>query len=334
MKTLDLQSYAHGIHALDSGFVRPKMDAIHLIVEQGRAAFIDTGTFESVPLMLAALEHLRLGVDAVDYVILTHVHLDHAGGAGLLMQKLPNAKLVVHPRGAPHMIDPSKLWAATVAVYGEPRARKDYDALLPIARERVLEAPDGFSVSLAGHRKLSFIDTPGHAKHHLCVHDQTARALFTGDTFGLSYRELDQGARHFIFPTTTPTQFEPPALHASVDRILALQPRALYLTHYSEITDLARIGADMHRLIDAHVEMALGWDNCADPAQREAGLEVGVKQIVVDEARRVGGNEAVWVETLANDIALNAQGLASWLDFRKRAAQGGKAGCMAAHPAV
>lgn len=319
-KTLDLRNYAHGIHALDSGFMRPKMDAIHLIVEQGRAAFIDTGTYESVPLMLAALERLALSVDAVDYVILTHVHLDHAGGAGLLMQKLPNAQLVVHPRGAPHMIDPSKLWAATVAVYGEARARKDYDALLPIPRERVLEAPDGFSLLLAGHRKLNFIDTPGHAKHHYCVHDETAGAVFTGDTFGLSYRELDQGARHFIFPTTTPTQFEPPALHASVDRILGLQPRAAYLTHYSEITDLARIGADMHRLIDAHVEMGLRWADCADHAQRQAGLEAGVKQIVVDEARRVGGNEALWVETLANDIALNAQGLASWLDFRKRAA--------------
>lgn len=319
MKSLDLRSYAHGIHALDSGFMRPQMDAIHLIVDAGRAAFIDTGTYESVPLMLAALEKLGLGVDAVDYVILTHVHLDHAGGAGLLMQRLPNAKLVVHPRGAPHMIDPSKLWTATVAVYGEPRARKDYDVLLPILRERVIEAPDGFRLTLGG-RKLSFIDTPGHAKHHLCVHDDAARAMFTGDTFGLSYRELDQAARQFIFPTTTPTQFEPPALHASIDRILALQPRVLYLTHYSEITDLARMGADMHRMIDAHVEMALRWAACADPVQREAGLAAGVKQIVVDEARRAGGNEALWVDTLGNDIALNAQGLASWLDFRKKAA--------------
>ncbi len=319
MKTLKLLSYAHGIHALDSGFMRPKMDAIHLIVDAGRAAFVDTGTYESVPLMLAALQQLDLGADAVDYVILTHVHLDHAGGAGLLMQKLPNAKLVVHPRGAPHMIDPSKLWAATVAVYGEPRAREDYDTLLPIPRERVLEAPDGFSLML-GSRRLSFIDTPGHAKHHLCVHDETARVLFTGDTFGLSYRELDQGLQQFIFPTTTPTQFEPPALHAAVDRILALKPRALYLTHYSEITDLARMGADMHRLIDAHVEMGLRWADCHDHLQRQAGLEAGVKQIVVDEARRVGGREALWVETLGNDIALNAQGLASWLDFRKKAA--------------
>jgi glyoxylase-like metal-dependent hydrolase (beta-lactamase superfamily II) len=315
----DVRHYAEGIHALDSGFLRPCLDAIHLIVEQGRVAFIDTGTFESVPRMLAVLDSLGLRPDAVDYVILTHVHLDHAGGAGQLMQACPRAKLVVHPRGAPHMIHPSKLWAATVAVYGEPRARKDYGELLPIPRERVIEAGDGFGVTLAG-RKLVFVDTPGHAKHHFCVWDEQARALFTGDTFGLSYRELDRDGTAFIFPTTTPTQFDPPALHASVDKLLALQPRAIYLTHYSEITDIARLGADLHRLIDAHAELGLRWAACSDHAQREAGLTAGVHQIVVDEARRNAGDEALWVRTFDNDIALNAQGLAAWLDFRKKAA--------------
>lgn len=316
-----LQAFGYGIHALDSGFMRPRMDAIHLIVDNGRAAFIDTGTYASVPRMLAALAELGLGVDAVDYVILTHVHLDHSGGAGLLMQQLPGAKLVVHPRGAAHMVDPARLWAATVAVYGEPRACQDYDALLPIPRERVIEAPDGFSVLLAGRRRLVFMDTPGHAKHHFCVWDETAGALFTGDTFGLSYRELDQGSRAYIFPTTTPTQFDPPALHASIDRLLALHPRAIYLTHYSQVTDVARLGADLHRLIDAHVVVALRFEPCADPAQRQADLQAGVRQIVLDEARRAGGDEALWMETLANDIPLNTQGLVAWLEHSERIAR-------------
>lgn len=323
MSDVDLIPYAHGIHALDSGYIRPRLDAIHLIVEQRRVAFIDTGTYESVPRMLGALARLGLSADSVDYVILTHVHLDHAGGAGLLMQHCPRAKLVVHPRGAPHMIDPSKLWAATVAVYGEPRARKDYGELLPIPRERVIEAGDGHTVSLAG-RVLRFVDTPGHAKHHFCVWDETARALFTGDTFGLSYRELDQdhggGTRQFILPTTTPTQFEPPALHASIDKLLALHPRAIYLTHYSEITDVARLGADLHRLIDAHVELGDRWLNATDPAERQTGLRAGVQKIVVTEARRHGGDEALWLRIYDNDITLNAQGLAAWLDFRKKSA--------------
>lgn len=314
---IDLQPREHGIHTLDSGFMRPRLDAIHLIEHRGRAVFIDTGTGHSVPLMLAALEQLGLGVDAVDYVILTHVHLDHAGGAGLLMQSLPQARLVVHPRGAPHMIEPDRLWAATVAVYGEARARADYGRLVPVPAARVIEAGDGHSLDWAG-RRLSFIDTPGHARHHFCVRDHHAEALFTGDTFGLSYRELDQDARAFIFPTTTPTQFDPEALHASVDRLLACSPRAIYLTHYSEITDIARLGADLHRLIDAHAELGLAWSDHDAGAAREAGLSQGVRRIVIDEARRQGADPDLWTEVYFNDIPLNAQGLAAWLDFRRR----------------
>ena len=101
----------HGIHTIDTGFVRPRFDAAYLVVENGRGAFIDCGTNFSVPRLLAALDEARIPAAAVDWLILTHVHLDHAGGAGELIARLPNAKLVVHPRGARHMIDPSVLWA-------------------------------------------------------------------------------------------------------------------------------------------------------------------------------------------------------------------------------
>tara|TARA_R110000787_G_scaffold20281_11_gene60384 strand:+ start:5194 stop:6159 length:966 start_codon:yes stop_codon:yes gene_type:complete len=317
---IDLQAFDHGIYALDADFVRPRMAAVHLIVEQGRVAFVDTGTFESVPLMLAALEHLGLTVEAVDYVILTHVHLDHAGGAGLLMQKLPNAKLVAHPRGAPHMQDTSKLWAGVVAVYGEETARKDYDELIPIPGERIIVADDGNEVSLAG-RSLKFFDCPGHAKHHLFVYDESAAAIFSGDTFGLSYRELDQGEQKFIFPTTTPTQFDPPALRASIDHMLSLKPRAIYLTHYAEITDIASMGADLKRLVSEHEKLALAWEDCEDQQQRNAALEQGVQDIAVQEAEANSGDPTDWLQALGNDIALNAQGLAAWLDFRAKMKQ-------------
>lgn len=319
MNELRLTDYGHGIHALDSGFLRPRLDAIHLMVENGRAAFIDTGTNFSVPRMRAALEALKLAPEQVDYVIVTHVHLDHAGGAGLLMQQLPQARLVVHPRGAPHMVDPAKLWAGTVGVYGEERARRDYGELVPVARDRLIEAPDGFEITLAG-RLLRFIDTPGHAKHHFCVYDERARACFTGDTFGLSYRELDRDGKAFIFPTTTPVQFDPPALHASVDRLLQLSPRAMYLTHYSEVRDVQRLGADLHRLIDAHAALGESVSDCADVAERLERLTTGVRQLVESEARRNDRDPAQWVAVYDNDIGLNAAGLAAWLDGRKRAA--------------
>ncbi|HEX5305969.1 MAG TPA: MBL fold metallo-hydrolase, partial [Dyella sp.] len=190
-------SNEHGIHTIDTGFVRQQFDAAYLVVEGDRAAFIDCGTNYAVPRMLAALDAAGLTPEHVDWLILTHVHLDHAGGAGELIAQLPNAKLVVHSRGARHMIDPSQLWAGASAVYGEAVMDETYGRLRPIPAERVVEAPDGHVVHLAG-RPLLCIDTPGHARHHITIYDERANVCFTGDTFGLSYRELDTDKGPFI----------------------------------------------------------------------------------------------------------------------------------------
>src|SRR3989304_5705439 len=131
------------IHTIDTGFQRPDFDAAYLIVENGRAAFVDCGTGLSVPAMLQALADAGLGVEAVDWLLLTHVHLDHAGGAGLLMQQLPNAKAVLHPRGAPHMIDPTRLIAGATAVYGADEIARSYGRIEAIPESRVVVAEDG-----------------------------------------------------------------------------------------------------------------------------------------------------------------------------------------------
>lgn len=214
---------SHGIHVIDTGFVRPHLDAAYLIVEKGRGAFIDCGVNHSVPRLLAALADAGLAPGDVDWLILTHVHLDHAGGAGALMQQLPNARLVVHPRGARHMIDPSRLWAGATAVYGEAEMQRSYGQLVPVAAERVVEAPDGHAVELAG-RRLVCLDTPGHARHHNAIHDPASGCVFSGDTFGVSYREFDTAQGPFIVPATSPSELDPPALHRSIDRLVALQP--------------------------------------------------------------------------------------------------------------
>ena len=209
-----VQTLAHGVHVIDTGFHRPLFDASYLIVEKGRAAFVDTGTNFAVPRLLAALEDLGLGLDAVDFVIPTHVHLDHAGGAGLLMQSLPHARMLVHPRGARHMIDPQALYAGALAVYGQAAMDRDYGNLVPVPADRVQATEDGLTVELAG-RPLHFIDTPGHARHHHCIWDERSRGWFTGDTFGLSYRDFDTALGAWILPTSTPVQFEPAPLRQS-----------------------------------------------------------------------------------------------------------------------
>lgn len=319
-----LSDFGDGIHVVDSGFFRPRLDAIHLVVERGRVAIVDTGVNDSVPRVFEALAGLGLGPDAVDWVVLTHVHLDHAGGAGLLMSRLPGARLLVHPRGARHMIDPSKLVAGTVAVYGADVARQMYGEIVPIPAERVVEAPDGFAIELAG-RRLEALDTPGHAKHHLCLVDRQAGIVFAGDTFGLSYRELDQGDRQFVVPSTTPVQFDPPALHASIDRIAALQPRAVALTHFGPVGDVPRLAADLHRQIDAMVAMARacaarignlpGEVSGAKSQVLRDALREGMRELVFAEARRQGWtrDEAELQRVFTLDIPLNADGLAAWL---------------------
>ncbi|MFC5525943.1 MBL fold metallo-hydrolase [Rhodanobacter ginsengisoli] len=302
----------HGIHTIDTGFLRPQFDAAYLIIEGGRAAFVDCGTNHSVPRMLAALAANGLVAAEVDWLILTHVHLDHAGGAGELMAQLPNARLVVHPRGARHMIDPSKLWAGASAVYGEAVMEREYGRLRPIPAERVIEAADGHVVDLAG-RPLRCIDTPGHAKHHNAIHDARANVCFTGDVFGLSYREFDTARGPFVLPTTSPVQFDPDALHASIERLLALQPEAMYLTHYDRVDDIYRLAADLHEQIDAMVALAReahGRPDC------HAVLVEALTTLYADRAQAHGwtqGRDALDA-LLHMDIELNAQGLEVWLD--------------------
>ena len=306
------------IHTIDTGFFRPDFDAAYLIVEEGRAAFIDCGTNHSVPRMLAALDAAGLDPSNVDWLILTHVHLDHAGGAGELMARLPAARLVVHPRGARHMIDPSKLWAGAMAVYGQEEMERSYGRLRPVPAERVIEAPDGHQVDLAG-RTLICLDTPGHASHHNAIHDTRSNCVFSGDTFGLSYREFDTTAGAFILPTTSPVQFDPAALHQSIDRILALRPSAVYLTHFNRIDEFARLGNDLHEQIDAMVAIALAADRGND---RHAALTTGLRELYGRRAARHGWDgTAQQLEALIGmDIELNAQGLQVWLDRQARAA--------------
>jgi glyoxylase-like metal-dependent hydrolase (beta-lactamase superfamily II) len=307
-----IQRLDHDISVIDTGFVRPLFDASHLIVANGRGAFVDTGTNHSVPRLLAALESHGLAPQDVDYVILTHVHLDHAGGAGLLMSRLPNAKLIVQSRGAKHMVDPAKLMEGVRAVYGDEITARDYGELVPIPATRVITPADGTVIELGG-RALRFIETPGHALHHICIWDEASRGWFTGDTFGLAYPALATPHGDHVVPATAPVQFDPQALHASVRRLLEAQPRVIYVTHYGAVPYPERIGQQLLAQIDAMVQAARAL---ADVPDRHEKLKAAFRAIYVAELRRCGSTLSdaeldVW---LATDVELNAQGLGVWLD--------------------
>ncbi|MGI9222414.1 MAG: MBL fold metallo-hydrolase [Woeseiaceae bacterium] len=302
----------HGIVAVDTEYARPLQDASHLVIEDGRAAFVDTGVSSSVPMLLAALQQQDLDPGDVDYLFLTHIHLDHAGGAGLLMQELPNARCVVHPRGAPHMIDPAKLMAGTVAVYGDEATTELYGEVLPIDATRIDVADNGETFSLNG-RQLQAFFTEGHARHHYCLSDPKSKGVFTGDSFGVSYRELDTAAGEFIFPTTTPVHFDPLEAHKSVDRIIGYAPECLYLTHYSKVQNLERLADDMHKGIDAFVAIAREHANSVDrtTAIQDAIFEYFVTGLT--DHGFLGDRDTMW-SVLHLDVDLNTQGIEVWLN--------------------
>lgn len=304
---------APGVTLVDTGYLRPRLAAAYLVRGRRAAAVVETGNAAAVPRILAAIDAAGIPREEVRHVVVTHVHLDHAGGAGALMQALPNATLVAHPRGARHLVDPAKLWAGTVAVYGAEATQRLYGDPIPIPAARVVEAPDGFALDL-GARPLRLLDAPGHAKHHLVVLDEVTRGFFTGDAFGLSYRQDDTARGPFFFPTTTPVQLDPPALLATQARMLAERPERLYLTHFGCVTGrVAEHAATLRQGLEAFVRIAEGAP--AGPG-RHAAIKQGLADLLLGGLAAHGGprSRAEALDWFDNDLDLNAQGLEVWLD--------------------
>ena len=306
------EDLGNGIYCIDTDLYRPQLAACYLVREGDAVAFVDTGTYHTVPLLMEVLADLGLSADNVRYVMPTHVHLDHAGGAGELMARCSNATLIVHPKGAPHMIDPSRLQAGATAVYGEAGFAKDYGKLVAISAERVVAATDGYVIDLNG-RTLTFYDTPGHANHHGCIFDAQSRACFTGDTFGIAYREFVTAQGAWMFAPTTPVAFSPQEWHQSLDKLAALQPSAMLLTHYGRVTDVQGLLPKLRASIDALSALALEQLNA--PKGRVETLKEQVFCLWLEEIGKHGVDlpEGDMRELLRVDATLNAQGLDVWL---------------------
>jgi glyoxylase-like metal-dependent hydrolase (beta-lactamase superfamily II) len=292
--------------------MRKDFVAAYLIEDGGRAAFVDTGCYLSVPTLLATLDAKNIKRENVDYILLTHIHLDHAGGAGELIKHLPNATVYVHEYGAHHLIDPSKLRAGVIGVYGELFFKQFLGDLIPISEDRIIIAKDGDEITL-GNRVLKFIDTPGHARHHVCIWDEASRGIFSGDTLGVSYREFDTDQGELIFPPTTPVQFDPDTWKDTIKHLMNLKPKYAYLTHFNRIEFTQHSAEMLAQNIDGFVKIAQASEN---QSNRHKAIKEQLLNYLLDIATGHGVtlDEAQQVKLFKGDLEICAQGLGVWLD--------------------
>ena len=306
---LNVSNIADGISVIDSGYFSKDFAAIYLLRQGNEVAIIETGNKYSATNVQKALKMDGLSFSDVAYIIPTHVHLDHAGGAGELMNRCQNAQLIVHPRGARHMINPSKLIEGAMAVYGEENFNKLYGEIIPIDSSRVIEADDNFILDFEG-RELKFIDTPGHARHHFCVWDKQTESMFTGDTFGISYRDLDKENEVYIFPSTSPVQFDPEALIKSIYKIMEYKPQRVCLTHFAAIKPTQKV---VDQLIDgihfvSNLAKKYATENDAELIIQDEMMNYFLKGI-----KKVGNDDLEFCrDRLKLDVEINTQGLIYW----------------------
>lgn len=308
MSSLDVQRLSHDVFCLDANYVAPGLACFYLIRGGDDYAVIETGTANSLPVLEHCLERENISASQLKYVVPTHAHLDHAGGAGAIMEAYPQATMLAHPSALRHLVDPSRLVASSKQVYGEEAFLRLYGEIKPVPGGRARALADGESFTL-GDRQILARHTPGHADHHLCLWDERSSGWFTGDMFGVCYPSFRFESANFVMPSTTPTQFDPRAFEESLGLLAAAAPERLYLTHFGELPFRDEALQLLKEQVRHYAELArqTGSDVAAlASALHEYTLAKLGEYVPAAEARKVA-------ELLGTDVSLNAQGLSIWL---------------------
>lgn len=202
------------------------------VLKASKVVIIESGPLTSVENLLAGLKEIGIKNERVDYLAVSHVHVDHAGGAGALLGYLPNAKLLVHPRGAPHLVNPEKLWMQSKQVLG--KVAEMYGEVQSVPKERIITVTDEMIINLGESVELKVLDSPGHASHELSFYENTARGIFTGDTAGIYLSKFD------VVMPTSPPPFHLEKAFTSISRLVEMAPERLYYSHFGPADDAVR----------------------------------------------------------------------------------------------
>ncbi|MGM9965883.1 MAG: MBL fold metallo-hydrolase [Rummeliibacillus sp.] len=241
------EKIADHLYSIDTNDLGLKNRTTSYIIVDDKIALIETSASPSIPYILNALEELHIKPSDIDYLILTHIHLDHAGGAGVMMKYCPNATVLVHPKGVRHLVDPIRLIASARSVYGE-----NFDAIfgeiLPIQEKQLYAIGDREIIRL-GSSTLTFYYTKGHANHHISIHESLTNGMFVGDTTGVYYPDMTGEEFDVILPSTSPNQFDPNLMEDSIQLFEKIKPNVLYFGHYGSYTHPQFAYAEVRRYL-------------------------------------------------------------------------------------
>ncbi|MGM9928238.1 MAG: MBL fold metallo-hydrolase [Bacillus sp. (in: firmicutes)] len=283
------------------------------VIKGEKITLIETSASPSIPYILQGLKELDISCDDVAQIIVTHIHLDHAGGAGLLLEHCRNANIIVHPKGARHLEDPSRLIAGARAVYGEDFDNL-FDPIVPIPKDRLITMEHKEQLVL-NDRILTFYHSPGHANHHFSIHDSLTNGIFTGDTAGVYYRELDDENFSLILPSTSPSQFLPEAMLQSLDMFEQLNPDYIYFGHYGSHNHPADVFAQVRYWLPQFVQSGKeSMHTCTSMDEQIHRTYVSIKQKVTEYLSDKGlSAQHPIFEILDLDIQICSQGIVDYL---------------------
>ncbi|MDC3414513.1 MBL fold metallo-hydrolase [Aquibacillus sp. 3ASR75-11] len=231
MQEVSISSLDNRIHLIDGYDLGIARRTGTYVIDDEHLTLIETGPSPSVPYIKSGLDSLGFSLEQVKFIIVTHIHLDHAGGVGLFLQECPNATVVVHPKGARHLADPRKLIAGAQAVY-QDSFNDLFAPVLAVPEDRLEVKEEGETLRIGAQSELRFLDTPGHARHHLSIYDPVSHGMFTGDTVGVHYKPLMDDGIGFFLPSTSPNHFDPDAMRRSVERIRDWKLDSIYFGHF------------------------------------------------------------------------------------------------------